>query len=247
MFMFVIIFIFSLMPLVLFALSFILIINIIHVKLKIGELNTKLLNGTIVVAAFYWILHILLRVGERALDSSDKGEFYLYASARLYYFLPYMLGALVIYMLKNIYLFKQKKGKLNTAIITSVLALAAVLGVYYTPVKNKVDITINDWFGGHKDRGRLGLSIDSRDRIDRLASVIDKHSFRRAPVIRKNESLSSISIAGRNREMQHSIYTVYINEDYKENELYVNGYRYKAVRQEEFAREVLSIFNELMP
>lgn len=246
MFMFVILYIFSLMPLVLFTLTFILIINIILAKLKIGNPNTKLLNGTIVVAAFYWILHILLRVGERALDSSDAGEFYLYASTRLYYFLPYAFAVLSIYMLKNIYLFKQKKGKLNTTIITSVLALTAVLGVYYMPVKNKVDITINHWFGGYNDR-RLGLSVDSRDRFDRLVGVIDKHSFRRAPIIRKNENISSISIAGGNREMQHSIYTVYINEDYKEIELYVNGYRYKAMRQEEFAREVLSTLYELMP
>lgn len=109
----------------------------------------------------------------------------------------------------------------------------------------KVDITINHWFGGYKDR-RLGLSVHSRDRFDKLVGVIDKHSFRRAPIIRKNESISSVSIAG-GREMQSSIYTMHISKDYKEIELYVNGHRYKAVRQEEFAREVLNILDELMP
>lgn len=47
--------------------------------------------------------------------------------------------------------------------------------------------------------------------------------------------------------MQGSIYTMHISKDYKEIEFYVNGYRYKAVRQEEFAREVLNILDELMP
>lgn len=220
------------------------VFNINYLKLKNKKSGTYSVYAILFITTgllFYLILFIIKELGKY-----DSVQVHLAYWLRIVENLPFVLLALIIFLVINIYGYRTGKEKINNRIITSILIIMTIFVVYYWPHRNIMNTSADKLRVYTYKRGQGSKTIDNKDEVERLLTVINKYTFTRTTI----KSIKGLKYNNIYMDIQGDVkgklyvFKV-IKYDNNETILEINYNLYKVNNQEKFDQEIFGFADRL--
>jgi hypothetical protein len=170
----------------------------------------------------------------------------------LFYFLPYIFIALIIYVANNIIRVRQKTGRINIYGLIVVIVISIVLTVCYLPNRNIlkdytlgfINITVHKPFNNHQS-----IVITDKEKAGKVLSIVNKHTFTRSAVrtVRQQNFADSlyIMIGTSNKQPVRLIQLYVLKDNIKSNALEINDQMYNVKDKSGFSKDIFNVIKEI--